>query len=112
MALRFIDGFDHYAIPSQLPLKYTSYNDSGGSSGITTTTGRRSGSTALLFRTSADFIGLTFDPQSTWIIGFGLYLLSTETTELLRFTDEAGTIQGALSIGNDGTIRVYRNSVT
>jgi hypothetical protein len=39
-------------------------------------------------------------------------MLSTETTELMRFTDEAGTIQGALSIGNDGTIRVYRNSVT
>jgi hypothetical protein len=112
MALRFIDGFDHYSIPSQIPLKYTSYNDSGGSTGITTMTGRRSGSTALLFRTSSDFIGLTFDPQSTWIVGFGLYMLSTETTELLRFTDEAGTIQGALSIGNDGTIRVYRNSVT
>ncbi|NDC56818.1 MAG: hypothetical protein EBZ69_08455, partial [Alphaproteobacteria bacterium] len=106
MALRFIDGFDHYSIPSQIPLKYASYNDSGGSSGITTMTGRRSGSTALLFRTSSDFIGLTFDPQSTWIVGFGLYMLSTETTELLRFTDEAGTIQGALSIGNDGTIRV------
>lgn len=112
MALRFIDGFDHYAIPSQIPLKYTSYNDSGGSSGIVTTTGRRPGSTALLFRTSSDFIGLTFDPQSTWVIGFGLYMLSTETSELLRFVDEAGTIQGALSIGSDGTIRVYRNSVT
>jgi hypothetical protein len=69
MALRFIDGFDHYSIPSQIPLKYTSYNDSGGSSGITTMTGRRSGSTALLFRTSADFFGLTFDPQSTWYHG-------------------------------------------
>jgi hypothetical protein len=112
MALRFIDGFDHYAIPSQIPLKYTSYNDSGSSIGITTMTGRRAGSTALFFRTSSDFIGMTFDPQSTWIIGFALYMVSTETTELLRFTDETGTIQGALSIGNDGTIRVYRNSVT
>lgn len=112
MALRFIDGFEHYSIPSQIPLKYTSYNDSGGSSGITTMTGRRSGSTALLFRTSADFIGLTFDPQSTWYMGFGLYMLSTETAELLRFSDEAGTIQGAVSIGNDGTIRVYRGSVS
>ncbi|MER2623700.1 MAG: hypothetical protein ABTS22_07140, partial [Accumulibacter sp.] len=80
--------------------------------GITTMTGRRAGSTALLFRTSSDFIGMTFDPQSTWIVGFALYMVSTETTELLRFTDETGTIQGALSIGNDGTIRVYRNSVS
>lgn len=110
MALRFIDGFDHYSIPSQIPLKYTSYNDSGGSSGITTMTGRRSGSTALLFRISSDFVGLTFDPQSTWIIGFGLYMLSTETAELLRFTDSDGTIQAAVSIGNDGTIRVHRGS--
>lgn len=110
MALRFIDGFDHYSIPSQIPLKYNSYNDSGGSSGITTMTGRRSGSTALLFRISSDFVGLTFDPQSTWIIGFGLYMLSTETAELLRFTDSDGTIQAAVSIGNDGTIRVHRGS--
>lgn len=110
MALRFIDGFDHYSIPSQIPLKYTSYNDSGGSSGITTMTGRRSGSTALLFRISSDFVGLTFDPQSTWIIGFGLYMLSTETAELMRFTDSDGTIQAAVSIGNDGTIRVHRGS--
>ena len=110
MALRFIDGFDHYSIPSQIPLKYTSYNDSGGSSGITTMTGRRSGSTALLFRISSDFVGLTFDPQSTWIIGFGLYMLSSETAELMRFTDSDGTIQAAVSIGNDGTIRVHRGS--
>ena len=112
MALRFIDGFEHYTIPAQIPLKYTSYNDSGGSSGISTMTGRRSGSTALLFRTSSDFIGLTFESQSTWIVGFALYMLSTETTELLRFTDETGTIQGALSIGNDSTISAFRGSAT
>jgi hypothetical protein len=112
MALRFIDGFDHYTIPAQIPLKYSSYNDSGSSIGITTMTGRRSGSTALLFRTSSDFIGMTFDPQSTWIVGFALYMLSTETTELLRFTDIDGTVQAAVSIGNDGTIRVYRGTVS
>lgn len=112
MALRFIDGFEHYAIPSQVPLKYASYNDSGGSIGITTMTGRRSGSTALLFRTSSDFVGVTLDSQSTWIVGFALYLVSTETTELMRFSDSDGTIQAALSIANDGTIRVYRGSVS
>jgi hypothetical protein len=73
MALRFIDGFEHYAIPSQIPLKYTSYNDSGGSSGITTMTGRRAGSTALLFRISSDFVGVTLDAQSphgSWVLVF------------------------------------------
>ena len=112
MALRFIDGFEHYAIPSQIPLKYTSYNDSGGSSGITTMTGRRAGSTALLFRISSDFVGMTFDAQSTWVVGFGLYMLSTETAELMRFVDSDGSIQAAISIGNDGTVRLYRGSVS
>ena len=112
MALRFIDGFEHYAIPSQIPLKYTSYNDSGGSIGITTMTGRRAGSTALLFRISSDFVGLTFDAQPTWIVGFGIYLLSTETAELMRFVDSEGTIQAAVAIGNDGTFRLYRGSVS
>lgn len=112
MALRFIDGFEHYAIPSQIPLKYTSYNDSGGSSGIITMTGRRAGSTALLFRTSNDFIGLTLDAQATWVVGFGLYMLLTETAELMRFVDSDGVVQAAISIGNDGTIRLYRGTVS
>lgn len=73
-------------------------------------TGRRSGSTALLFRSGGDFVGMTFDAQSTWVVGFGLYLLGTETNELMRFVDGDGTIQAAVSIGNDGTIRVYRGS--
>lgn len=110
MALRFIDGFDHYSIASQIPFKYTSYSDSGSSIGITTMTGRRSGSTALLFRSSGDFIGMTFDAQSTWVVGLALYLLGTETNELMRFVDADGTIQAAVGIGNDGTIRVYRGS--
>jgi hypothetical protein len=112
MALRFIDGFEHYAIPSQIPLKYTSYNDSGGSSGITTMTGRRAGSTALLFRISSDFVGVTLDAQPTWVVGFGLYLLSTETAELMRFVDSEGTVQAAISISNDGTVRLYRGTVS
>ncbi len=110
MTLRFVDGFDHYAIPSQVPLKYATHTiTTTGSNSMTTMAGRRSGSTALFFR-AADYISQTFDPQQTWIVGFGLYLLSNESAELIRFNDEAGTIQASVGINADGTIRVTRAS--
>lgn len=112
MALRFIDSFDHYAIPAGLPYKYNSYNDTTGVNGLGSMTGRRSGSTALAIRASADFIGLTFEPQSTWIVGFAYYLYSTETAELYRFTDSDGNIQLTVQITNAGLIQLYRGSTS
>lgn len=110
MALRFIDGFEHYAIPSQIPLKYTTHTITlTGSNSMTTMAGRRSGSTALFFRAS-DYVSQTFDSQQTWIVGFGLYLISNENAEIIRFNDEANAIQAAVGIGADGTVRVYRGS--
>lgn len=110
MTLRFVDGFDHYAIPSQLPLKYGTHSITmTGSSAMITMAGRRSSSTALLFRTS-DYISQTFEAQQTWIVGFGLYLLANETAELIRFSDEAGVVQATVGIGVDGAIRVNRGS--
>ncbi len=110
MALRFIDGFDHYAIPSQLAMKYTAVNDSGGASGITTMTGRRSGSTALLFRSSLDWISLTLDNQSTWIVGLAFYMFGNETSDFMRFFDIDGNTQCYVSITSGGIINLYRGT--
>lgn len=110
MALRFIDGFDHYAIPSQLAMKYTAYNDSGGSSGITTMTGRRGGSTAFLFRSSVDWLSLTLDNQSTWIVGMALYLYGSESSDFVRFYDPDGNTQCYVAITAAGIINLYRGT--
>ena len=108
MALRFMDGFEHYSIPSQLPMKWTSYN----SSGINTMTGRRAGTTALRLNYTADTVSLTLDPQSTWIMGFAFYMFGNETTDLIRFYDPTDGIQLSINVGIDGTIRLYRSSST
>lgn len=103
-----MDGFEHYSIPSQLPMKWTSYN----SSGISTMTGRRAGTTALRLNYTADTVSLTLDAQSSWIVGFAFYMFGNETTDLIRFYDPADTVQLSINIGTDGTIRLYRSTST
>jgi len=112
MALRFLDGFEHYAIPSQLGLKYTAYNDSGSSVGITTITGRRAGSTAIQLRVSIDYISITLDNQQTWYVGFAMNLGGNETTEIARFMDSDGNNQLTMDVTSSGTIRLFRGSAS
>lgn len=108
MALRFVDGFDHY-VPSQVPLKYSTHTiTTTGSNSMTTMTGRtpampRCSSCGRLYQSD-------LRSQQTWIIGFGLYLLSNETAELIRFNDEASTTQVSIGVNTDGTIRANRAS--
>jgi len=108
MALRFMDGFDHYAVPADIPRKYTSYNDSGSSIGLTGITGRRAGSTALQLRVSIDYVSLTLDDQQTWIVGFAVNLSGSEGTDLVRFYDNTGAVQAALAISSGGMLQLYR----
>lgn len=110
MALRFIDGFDHYAVPADISRKYTSYSDSGGSIGLTGITGRRAGSTALQFRISVDYLSLTLDDQPTWIVGFAVNLAGSESTDLVRFHDNTGAVQAALAISSGGMLQLYRGT--
>lgn len=110
--LRFLDSFDHYAIPAGLAYKYNSYSDTTGVNGMGSVTGRRSGSSALAIRASADFIGITLDSQPTWIVGFAIYLLGTETAELLRFNDQDGTTQLSVQITNAGLIQLWRGGTS
>lgn len=112
MALRFLDGCEHYTVPSQLGLKYTSYNDSGSSIGIQSVTGRRAGSTAMQFRVSVDYISLTLDNQQTWIVGFALFLVTAGDGEILRFTDSDGNAQLMMDVTSGGIVRLFRGSST
>ncbi len=108
MTLRFIDGMQHYTIPSQLGSKYTAYSDSGGSSGITTMTGRRSGTTALKFRTAFDSVTMTLDTQSTWILGFAFQILGTESGPILNVNDGSGSNQLTAVITSGSNLQLLR----
>ena len=74
MALLFIDGFDHYTIPDDLPQKWNSYNLTSTSFPFGPTTGRRADSTALRIRNDTDWVSITLDNQSTWYVGSAIYL--------------------------------------
>lgn len=110
MALRFVDGLQHYAIPSQIGTKYTAYNDSGSLSGITTMTGRRAGATALVFRTTSDYVTLTLDSQQTWIIGLAYQINGSESGALLQINDSAGNNQLCVAITSGNAIQLIRGS--
>lgn len=110
MALRFMDSYDHYSVPSEIQKKYTAYNDSGGGVGLQSTTGRRAGSTALMLRVSIDFLSVTLDDQSTWIVGAAINLNGSETTDLIRFYDNTGALQAVLGVTSAGMLTLYRGS--
>ena len=107
MALRFLDGMLHYTVPAQLPVKYTAVSNSN----MTSTTGRRSSTVALLMQTQGDSITMTFDSQPTWIIGFAYQMMgSAEMNTVLQVNDSTGTNQLCVAITTGNTIQLLRGS--
>jgi len=107
MTLRFIDSFSHYTIPDQLNQKYSAYY------GGVPMTGRRTGSTALRTYSSSDYISLTLDDQSTWIVGFAFYMFSSTSNncKILQLLDSSGTVQLTINIAS-GIIKLYRGDLS
>lgn len=105
MALRFVDGFDHYSLPAQLNMKYHTLSIDDA----TFMTGRRAGSQALLFR-SAEWIAVTLDNQTTWVVGLAVYFVGNGTEAIVRFYDTAGDVQASVVVQTNGTIRLYRGT--
>ncbi|MGE0108237.1 MAG: hypothetical protein AB7S81_00515 [Bdellovibrionales bacterium] len=106
MALRFIDGFDHYAIPAQMPLKYTTVSNAS----ISTMVGRRAGSVAVkLYNSGGDRFAISLDDQTTWIVGFAFCpeINSTNTAKTVQFVDATSSVQLTLCLTN-GVIQLYR----
>ena len=110
MALRFIDGFDHYTIPDDLSQKWNSYNLTSTSFPFGPTTGRRADSTALRIRNDTDWVSITLDNQSTWYVGFAMYLFGNETSALMRFYDSDVSAQAYVNITSSGIIQLYRGT--
>lgn len=74
MALRFLDGFDHYAT-ADVAKKWTAVT---GSATVSATNGRRS--TASLRGATNSYVTLTLDNQATWIVGCALRVAAVATT--------------------------------
>jgi hypothetical protein len=110
MALRFIDGFEHYTIPADLSQKWTSFNQSSGSTPFGSTAGRRADSNALRIRNDQDWVSITLDNQSTWIFGFAMYLFGNETGDVVRFFDNDNATQCYVSVTSGGIIQLYRGT--
>ena len=109
MALRFIDGFEHYTVPAQLALKYSSVNNLS----MASMTGRRTGSVAVRFNSPSDSLRQTLDDQATWITGFALYAdsHSSSTAKILQLIDSSGAVQLTLGLVN-GAIQLYRGDAS
>lgn len=105
MSLRFVDGFEHYVVPAQMALKYTTVNNTS----ITSMTGRRAGSTAVRLYNGGDKFAITLDDQSTWIVGFAFYAdsNSSNSSKTMQLVDSAASVQLTMNILN-GIIQLYR----
>lgn len=111
MALRFIDGFDHYTTAAAYAYKYTSSSASAAPGA-----GRRSGSNAARFANyGGDYLLKTLDDQATWIVGFAYKrdYASNDEKPILQLRDNAGAVQVALCLrGLDGLLRLWRGDQT
>lgn len=109
MALRFMDGFDHYA-SADLSAKWSAVSLQSGS---LSSSGGRFGGGFLTLATgfSSTYARKTLDNQATWIVGFALnYAVApTVTSNIFRFLD-AGTTQNEIQLTASGILRWTRNA--
>lgn len=106
MAMRFIDGFDHYTTKAQMLYKWTDVN------AVPNQSGRRSGSLAVTTSGGPYYFSKTLDSQSTWATGFAAkitYLAITERA-FVTFTDSNSNDQITITMGTDSVMRAYRGT--
>lgn len=106
MALRFIDGFDHYTTSASALLKWTVVNSSSSFN----ITGRRSGSLAASFPYSnGSYISKTLNDQSTWILGGAFYFTTIGGNyPFIKFIDSASAVQCTVQVTSAQQISIYR----
>lgn len=111
MALRFLDGFDHYTTAAAYAYKYTSYSNT-----LAPGAGRRSGGNASRFGNyGGDYLLKTLDDQARWIVGFAYKrdYASNDEKPILQLRDNTGAVQVALCMHSvDGLLRLWRGDQT
>lgn len=111
MALRFIDGFDHYTTHAQLLCKY---NGAGSSSYVVLDDGRRAGSQAVRLYAGSGFIIKSFEEQDTWVAGVAIKLekLPTGNGAVFMFLDAGGDPQACLCVNAAGALVLKRGGTS
>lgn len=111
MALRFMDGFDHYAT-AEFDQKYSASN-----SATIDLVDRRTGLGSLKMTGTTPHITVGLNAQTTWIVGFGIKLSSQQTIDdqdLISFMDGSSYTTNdthiSLQILGDGNFRVIRST--
>jgi hypothetical protein len=110
VALRFIDGFDHY-YASHVLHKWSMVTGTA-SAGYTVSVVGRFGGGCLRVSGQNVYVTKLLDAQSSWVVGFA-YWLSAYTTLTSVFPIgimDAGTTQMALGIAMDGKLGLYRSA--
>lgn len=109
MALRFIDGFDHYTTLAQFAYKYS---ETASSSYVSLDAGRRAGSNAAKIYSSSGYIARTLDDQSVWIVGAAVKIAAVPNGNgaLFTFKDNTGSVQACVCVTSGGTLSLLRGS--
>ncbi len=110
MALRFIDGFDHYNTTAQFSLKY---NEAVGSTGYPCVEpGRRAGSNSVRLYAQSSYLNKTLDDQSTWIVGAAVKIgvMPSSNGAIFQFRDNTGNNQACVCITPSGNVALVRGS--
>jgi len=106
MALKFIDGFDHYAT-ADLTLKW---NSIGVSTAIDATGGRRGSGALALDAGSSKYVQKTIAAVATAVVGFALKYTGTPSQGYLVYFGDAGADQCGFRFNADGTVSFYRGT--
>jgi|SRR5215510_1913267 len=108
MALRFMDGFDHYA-SADLAKKW---NSSSYSSFLTinSAAGRR-GTSGLRANASGtvQYAGITLDSQTTWIVGMALLAATIPSNALFLSFWDGANFQCEMRLNTTGTFTFLRS---
>ena len=104
MAVRYIDGFDDYAVADLTAGNWTYL----GSSAHTIIAGRNG---SCLNMTSIRFAGKTIDSQASWVVGCAFKIVASPTSSgaIVGFLD-GGIYQAMLSLFPDGTLQIMRST--
>lgn len=109
MALRFIDGFDHYAF-ADVATKWTT--TTGAAQSLNATGGRRGTPSFRLTSagSSLTYLQKSLDAQQTWTVGFALKVagLPSASNDILALVD-GSNVHATLRLNTTGSLSVTRN---
>ena len=110
MALKFIDGFDHYNT-ADLPKKYNIVSQYYNGTPAIFSPGRYGGSCIKNYLWYANYLGISLPDQQTWIVGMAIYVSAFNSGAISFITlSDTGNSQICLSMTSTGLLQVTRGT--